>query len=531
MKSLSILLLSCVPVAMAGCSGTHMLSQAHQAEGQTVENVGSGTSVSRSPNSIGLDEFLGMLSRVDEQVLAQQLETRIADQSLRGARAVYEPEFYIRIDRDRKLRPTTAEEGVRNNTAGTGNLFNDYSSNDTSGRIGLSFREMTGAEIDLFYETARLTNSLQQQAAKANYSPEYTGSLGVAIKQPLLRNAGREVTEAMMRLASVEKDIAQETYRLTLAQRVFEGIRAYILVQRAQERVVLRERAVGLAEKLTSEIAKQRGSGLRSSSDLAEATAALGLRKSQLAQGRQELEEQLGAFQIFFGGAGASNGQRWLPRDALRPPSERLTVQASPAYAKDAFERRSEARVNGLLIEIEKINTSVAKNQAKPELNLNVEYSRESLNATRQPLSRYLQSPTPYASWRVGLEYRRGIGGDIRRQAELSTSELRLQQAELTRNATLQRIESELAGIRSIVDRSNEQMLQQRGIVQEQRVLLDTEKQRMASGQSSLIEVLSREVDLVVAQEALVDAVAQLNMSSYLASQISGTLLSRVGLE
>lgn len=529
MKSLSILLLSCVPVAMAGCSGTHMLSQAHQAEGQTVENVGSGTSVSRSPSSIGLDEFLGMLSRVDEQVLAQQLETRIADQSLRGARAVYEPEFYIRIDRDRKLRPTTAEEGVRNNTAGTDNLFNDYSSNDTSVRMGLSFREMTGAEIDLFYETARLTNSLQQQAD--NFSPEYTGSLGVAIKQPLLRNAGREVTEAMMRLASVEKDIAQETYRLTLAQRVFEGIRAYILVQRAQERVVLRERAVGLAEKLTSEIAKQRGSGLRSSSDLAEATAALGLRKSQLAQGRQELEEQLGAFQIFFGGAGASNGQRWLPRDALRPPSERLTVRASPAYAKDAFERRSEARVNGLLIEIEKINTSVAENQAKPELNLNVEYSRESLNATRQPLSRYLQSPTPYASWRVGLEYRRGIGGDIRRQAELSTSELRLQQAELTRNATLQRIESELAGIRSIVDRSNEQMLQQRGIVQEQRALLDTEKQRMASGQSSLIEVLAREVDLVVAQEALVDAVAQLNMSSYLASQISGTLLSRVGLE
>jgi hypothetical protein len=43
--------------------------------------------------------------------------------------------------------------------------------------------------------------------------------------------------------------------------------------------------------------------------------------------------------------------------------------------------------------------------------------------------------------------------------------------------------------------------------------------------------VLNRELDLILAQEGLADAVAQLNITSFLASQANGTILQRFGLE
>lgn len=531
MKRLGILMIGCASLALLAPGGATGFTGVAQAEALAASAT-TPTAPAFTGGAVSLKAFIKMLAASDEQVVAQGFEALIAAEKLAAERALYEPEFYLKLEQSKEYTPTTAEQSLmRPEDYDQYGVPNPYRANDVSLRVGLAFREFTGAEIDLFYETVRLSNSLQTNAG--GVSPEYTGSLGIKLTQPLLRKAGREVTEAQVKLATIETDIARETSRLTLAQRSFDGIRAYILVQRAKERVALRERTVALSEKLDAEVRNQRAAGLRSAADQAEASAALGLRRAQLAQARQELEEQIGAFQIFFTARkpGQGDGARWLPGDALVEPAARYLRSSVAADKKSAFGRRPEARVNALLIEVEKVNTMVAENQAKPELNLNLEYSRESLGADRLPLRQYLDGSNPFYSMRAGIEYRRGIAGDKRRQAELSAAKLRLQQAEVTRSASLRRIESELEGIGTILQRSTEQVRQQSGIVEEQRALLATEIARQGSGQSSTIEVLGREIDLIVAEEALADAVAQLNMSSFLASQVNGSLLARMGLE
>ena len=98
-------------------------------------------------------------------------------------------------------------------------------------------------------------------------------------------------------------------------------------------------------------------------------------------------------------------------------------------------------------------------------------------------------------------------------------------------NAFSQRIASEINGIKSILDRANDQLREQSKMVDTYRDLYLGEKQKSANGQSSKLEVLNRELTYYLAKEGQQEAIAQQNLSSYLASKVTGTLLSRIGIE
>ena len=61
--------------------------------------------------------------------------------------------------------------------------------------------------------------------------------------------------------------------------------------------------------------------------------------------------------------------------------------------------------------------------------------------------------------------------------------------------------------------------------------LENLERRMMTEGQKSLLDVLRREIDITQTQEAWSDALTQVNRTSFVASQVNGGLLSRLGLE
>ena len=120
--------------------------------------------------------------------------------------------------------------------------------------------------------------------------------------------------------------------------------------------------------------------------------------------------------------------------------------------------------------------------------------------------------------------------GDLRQKADLEAARLREEQAELAMNAFRNRIASELNGIGSILARAQERLSQQNRIVQAQKDLLRAEETSLQNGASSQINVIVRQIELAQAQELRVEALVQLNLASYLASQVDGTLLERLGV-
>lgn len=532
MKRLKILLLgTAITAVLAACEGVPEKPSASRAFSEESVRSRIPADINLSSGDLGLKDFVRLLSVSDESIRAQDVEIALAEQEALGAWGAFEPQAYASFDRTYEFTQTSAEEffarGTELDSTGTPNPFE---ADISKARVGIEGRTPVGIKMDLFYEMDRTRNSLQDPAARP--SPEYSVAVGMAVIIPLLRNSGSDFNKGPIEIARIEQEIAEETSRLVKAQRAFDAIKTYLLVQRAQSRVYWRQKALDTAMALEAEMSAQVTAGLRSSADLTEAAARVAEQQGLLTEARQNLNEQIGAFQIFFLALGQDmQPNRWMPSDPLLSPAAQFISPSRMISPDEAVHNRSETRINALRIEREEMNVLMAENQASPELNLKFDAKQSFLADEYVPFRDLYGRNNPYHSWRAGFEFRRGLQGDITKQKQLEAAKLRETQAELTMNAFRQRISSEMNGIKGILERANDQARQQSEIVDAYWDLFKTEEQRAQSGQSSRVEVLNRELAYYIAKEGQRDAIAQQNLSSYLASQVSGTLLTRMGIE
>ncbi|OCX64514.1 hypothetical protein BFP70_10765 [Thioclava sp. SK-1] len=480
---------------------------------------------------LSLAQFAKVLADWDESVQAQALEVEIAKQQSIGARGQFEPIFYADISRAGERRQTSAADflsmGTGTDANGTPFPYEEYG---TTGKLGVELKDSYGISVNLYYEMGQITNSLQSSAALP--SPERNAALGVSVKAPLAKNSGKVVNTSSVVVADIDKSIAEETVRLIKTQRLFDGIKTYIFVQRAQSRVHWRQQTANLAARHHTELQEQVAQGILGQSALTQAASEMAERRAALTLAQQELNEQIAALQIFFLALdhGAADG-KWMPSQGLSLlPAKQLSSAALPPLDQ-VYARRPESRINALRIQREEVMRLVAENQTLPEANLVLDLKKTQLSGETIPFRDVFNADNPYQNWRIGFEFRRGLGGNITEKAEYQAAILREKQAELTMKAYRQRVAGELNGIGSILDRARENLRYQNEIIAAQEQLLRTEQANASSGNSSAIDVLRSQINLSIAKEARADAIAQLNLSSYLASQVDGSLLTRMGLE
>jgi outer membrane protein TolC len=488
------------------------------------------TGIDTTSGRLSLNEFTTLLAYWDESIQAQELEVQIARQQTQAAQGIFEPIFYAEINRAGEFSQTSAADFFSQGGSSTGGEATPYSEYGTTGKLGIELKDTSGVTVDLYYEMGRIVNSLQTSANLP--SPEHSAALGVSVKAPLLRNAGKAVNTADTVVADIDRQIAEETVRLIKTQRAFEAIKTYIFVQRAQQRVHWRQQTAALAARQERELRTQVSQGILEQSALTQARSELAERNASLTLARQELTEQVGALQIYFLAMNRSgNNPQWMPSDSLKLVPSKYTSRSSFSGLESVYARRPESRINALRIEREEVMRLVAENQTKAEANLVLDYKKTQLDGNYIPFRDVFRASNPYQTWRIGFEYRRGLQGNVTEQAEYQAAILREKQADLTMRAYRQRVASELNGIGSILDRARENLRYQNEIIDAQNQLLRTANANANSGNISALDVLRSEISLSVAREARSDAIAQLNLSSFLASQVDGTLLPRLGIK
>lgn len=532
-----------------------MLPFAAMSAGQ-MDTSPAATSLGGNPNrsapaveSLSLQAFIELIVRSDEQVLIQRLEEDIADEGVKGAGAIFEPSFFAEAEHNSSFVLNTGSEYLQRAKQAY------YKNKDNIYKFGIDKKLVYGTDLELFYNPSRLSNSLQADAGVNG--PEYRTSLGVKITQPLLRNAGEEATTSNIKVAERDKLIARETLRQVLSQRAIDGLVAYFNVQRAKERVRLRSQSVDWASRLVAELKRQEKAGLKSSTEVLDAEASLALRSAQLAQGQQDLEEQLNNFQVFVSARARDSGstigpRRYDPSDNLvllakAPAAAEIKSQAGPpdelvqdgdvkipASLQERFARRPEIRVNDYRMERENLRVRYAQNQMLPELNLTMRYGIDDLRQggfKNMPVYFTDNNSYPYNSWMVSLQFRYYLEGDEKHKAEYATALLKGKQVLVARTALQQRIAYELESSTKVLERSMQQVQRQQDIVASQRTLLDIDTGLVKQGRKSSVDLMKRQLELLTSEEALGDAIVIANRASFITSQADGTLLKRLALE
>jgi outer membrane protein TolC len=274
---------------------------------------------------------------------------------------------------------------------------------------------------------------------------------------------------------------------------------------------------------LAVEVERQVTSGLRSPGDLTEARAQVAERKASLTAAMQDRDEQLAAIQIFFAAIDGAAARTFVP-------AEGLSAAGGEAFALDSLDaimaRRSEVAVQALEIEKTEVQTLLAEDATRAQLNLNLEASKNRLEADYVPFRQLFGANNPYQSWRVGFEYRRGLNGGQKAKADLKSALLREKQAELTMSALRQRLAAEVNSTGSILIQAKRALAEQSQLVDQKRKMVAEETAREQAGLSTAVERITREIELCLALEAAADALAQLQMANNLSAHVAGKLLS-----
>ena len=294
-------------------------------------------------------------------------------------------------------------------------------------------------------------------------SPAYSTDLGVAVRQPLLRNLSMDPAREALRVAAADRSASEARLTRVVADTIREVDASYWSLVAARRDVTSITSAVALADKQLSEPKSRVEAGPLGETEIAQPTAERERRKGDLALARQRAGE-------------AENNLKRLvlgnPRDPswpaeIVPTDDPELATSSPDVEKaveTAFARRpeiAEAKARWARFEVQ---VEARKSDLKPRLDLVAAYERRGLAGRRNPVAigfsdePVVVPPALEGTWgrsygtiadnefpdaSVGVSFSLPIGNRAAR-ANLAIAKSALSQATLTVSGEEQQVQAEV---------------------------------------------------------------------------------------
>jgi outer membrane protein TolC len=346
-------------------------------------------------------------------------------------------------------------------------------------------------------------------------SPSYGTSLGVEIRQPLLRNRAIDPVRRRIRVARSERTRFFASLKRTIADTLAAVDTAYWGLTAAQREIEVRTAAVALAEQQLGETRARIGAGSLPANEEAQPRAELERRKGELL-GTQEqavrAENTLKALILDEGGDPLWS-LRFVPSDPVETDAAPIDVAAALVTAEVTRPEIEEAKA-GLVSR--SIELRAARDETKPRLDAYASYARRGLAGDLNPQAapifglplvvpgdlnggagRSLGTLADglYPDVRVGLSLTVTIGNRAAKaNAAISEAEERRAAAGLAR--VRQAVRVEVLNAVAAVEATAERIGAARAAREAAEIQFRSEQERFTVGMSTNFLVLTRQNDL-----------------------------------
>ena len=485
---------------------------------------------------LSLTKLIHRVVADNQQVQMQKADWMIRQAEAEQSRAIFEPEFVTSLERQMHKQRNTVQESLNRNYDTT------YSEHNWKYDAALQALVPTGGQIKLGYNYNQLSNSLTRSLI--DDENEYQMYLGVSLVQPLLKNAGSEVTKTEIMSADLESQAAFQDYRLKMMQRVSKVSVEYWDYYQAQKKRTLRDESYRIAAQILNDNQERFRTGKMAETEVLEAVIGVNSRKTLLSETAHEQLRVANRLRSLLALTGTDpdilnnmeNGEKQpevQPLGADETIPSLLLEQLSSnrdEIIRSAFELRPEYLAARKKLEQAEIKIIYAKNQRWPELDLIGSYGLNSLD-TKTSSSWDQIEDRSYTSWSAGLQFRLPLQGDIASRSQLKKSKLEKRRQLMV----LKEIEINLKNrIDTAIDnviRTTEQLKYARQIINIQKRLFDTELIRLKAGQSSSRWVLEKEDDYRSAREDALSNTIKQQIAMVEMELASGTILKKYGVD
>jgi outer membrane protein len=295
-----------------------------------------------------------------------------ADARMSGARGDYDPLLRVDFTARRRTDPNTSLFSG----APDGEVAATSSSLGSSLSITQLFR--SGGAASLWTSVSREgTNNVLTL-----FQPAYLTSLGVDLRQPLLRNRAIDPTRAALHVTALDRDRSGAALDRQLHETVAEVEAAYWTLVAARREIDVRRDSIALAEQLRADTRVRIAAGAAAPSDLAQPTAEVERRRGDLFAAREAAARADRALKRLM--LDSAMDPMWnaevMPADA--PEVARIDVDVQAAIG-DALRARPEIADARALVARNEIAVTLAQDAVKPRLDLVGSYAMRGLAGSR----------------------------------------------------------------------------------------------------------------------------------------------------
>ncbi len=474
-----------------------------------------------NPNALSLQVFLGKVMEKNNDIQVQKLEWQSNEKMVNSARGIYEPALKATAGREGNHVQNTVQQYIQRGQNDEFSELNNLLNTSVEGLTPL------GGTYRLGYEMKELQNNLLSSSLYYSGDSQYTSFLGVNLTQPLLKGAGYEVTNATIRIARANADIAWEGYRQATVETVARAVQLYWQSYGAQEKLQMRQRSAAIAEEMLKLNKSRYEAGKIDYTGVLDADSGLRLRQALVAAAEQtELTAKRNMVSLFGEYNATLNPVMVKVVDA--PESVRIDADYEKSLNK-AYRSYPQYLSAQRTVEREKTRMSYAKNQRLPQLDVKGSYGYNGLNNSLKGSLSALKA-RDYLSWSVGLELNVPLFGDIKNRNEAHAARLKKEQA--FKRLEMQQIElaNQMEIVSGLVGRVYSQVQNYEQVVALNAELMRIEEMRFRMGKSDIRMMLGREEEYLKVRESLLDSRLAYQYALVNLYALEGTLLERYGL-
>ena len=304
-------------------------------------------------------------------------DVRIQETAIRSLLGTYDPVFSV--------SPTL----TRNSTTGN-SATSDFNVNANV----IQFIRPGGGDYQVFFNNTRTENAFSQAQVSSGAlggggsSAIYSSSLGFRYRQPLMRNFGIDNTRRNIRIARRILEQTDADFRRQTIDIIAQVQRNYwdlVFALRDQQNRVAN---VNLAQENLRQIEARIAAGAAAPLARAEVATELANREGELLLATEQVSRTENTLkQLIIKEATSSEWiQTYVPTD--RPAFSLTAINLDDAI-KDAMDNRFELRRLKLARDINSVDIAFFKNQTKPQVDLNTNFSLDGLslgNISTEPL-------------------------------------------------------------------------------------------------------------------------------------------------
>jgi outer membrane protein TolC len=312
---------------------------------------------------------------LDISISRQTKESRQADITVEQAR--FDPTLSVNGQFNRSVSPLNRP--VFGFSRPTLNDIQTFDQKTQSVTFDATTNLLTGGNVDLNYSPTR-TNVAGAQGCFGQpvltpgctggsflFNPSWTGGLALTLTQPLLRNAGIDVTKTFIRVAQNNAIVEEHVFRDRVLTVLASVEQTYWEVVFANENLKVAEAAMKAAQELLASNRAKAKAGIMSIVDVLQAEAAVASRVEQVLVADKTIRDQEDQLRRLL-----NPGEEDLRQDLRLTPLDQPVVTLEPISLEEAIDTAIEHRPEIVQakknMESSDLNTNFAKNQILPTL-------------------------------------------------------------------------------------------------------------------------------------------------------------------